>query len=525
MSTIDPLDSVLEPNRILPAAEIKLTWVDNTTGSKELTFGDRLPGQRGYQREHDHAGLGGVHLGMPLERYNFGPYYRARGDFNSGIPICPPDANEDISFAGANLPKLLVAAPCRVLGGVTAVHIDFMLVSVLTAPPEDVVLGFVLRPTGFVNYNSFLSSINESAFPYGALKKFSASVTTGISKRRVTISDLSRLGPSNALRRCELCVYLMSDLLTGDLVHLCSAIVLVSAVTTDVTPQLSPPNQEVSPAQVSAGQPLLSGLGEQAKARGNALHLSTVGMRPGFIEGLLLSASPWVQELDGAHQHRGRSIKQADGTFQGDGALLGYPLFSQVYAQVGEDGNDNFEDNLPCTGFQVSRTGVIGEQVVFFQDVPLAAGVKKILFSFALRPETSSPVTRLAVAVHLCRSNVAPTDENNLIVSLNGIGTVDGSGFVNGTVQPSETPGYQWSGSRPGLGLWTRDAEEAQAQTGVRLENCYRISQQAELALNDAARLTEQYTLRYAFLLYTSAAETALDNAAGLLWATGVAIE
>lgn len=530
MSNIDTLESVLPPNRVLPAAEIKLTWVDNTTGVKELIFGDRIPAQRGYQREHNHADFGGVHLGLPLERYTFGPYYRSRGDLNSGVPICPPDAsppppNAVISFAGANVPKLLLSAPCRVLGGVTGVHVDFMMVSIFAASPEDLILGFVLRPAGFCNYNSFLSSLNESAFQYGALKKFSASLSTGISKQRVTISDLSRLGPASGLRRCELCVYLMSDLPPGDIIHLTTAMVLVSSVTTDVSPQQAPANQEVSPAQVSAGQPLLTGLAAQASARGNALHLSTIGRRPGFISTMVTSLSPWMHDLDGAHQHQGLSIRQADGSFKGDGALLGYSLFSQCYAQVGEDGADNFEDNLPCTGFKVSRSGVIGEQTTFFQSFPLASGTKKISFSFALRPETDAPKTRLALAVHLCRTNVTPTTTNNSCVSVAGIASVDAAGFVVGTVEPSETPGYQWSGARQGLGLWTRDAEEAQAQAGVRLDNSYRISRQIELALLDVARITEMYTIRFQFLLYADQTEATLDDDAGLLWVNGVAAE
>lgn len=526
MSTIDPLDGEFAPYRILPTAEVKLTWVDNTTGVKQLAYGARLPSQRGYQKEHDHGQLGGVHLGMVLERYTWGPYYRSRGDLYSGIPICPPDPNDGNSFAGANVPKLLTSVPCRLIGGVTQVHIDLMLVAIVAAPPEDLTLGIVLRPTGFCNYNDFASSITEPNFTYGNLKKATLSLPLGASRQRFTFTDLSRLAPASKLRFAELCIFLMSDLPgAADIVHLTSATVSVAAVTTDISPQNSPANQEVTPSQVLAGKPLLSGLAEQAKARGNALNLSVIGARPGWMEGVLLTFSPFVQELTGAHQHQGKQIRQADGTFRGDGALLSYSLFSQGYPQLDETGSDYFDHNLPCTGIQVSRTGVIGEQLVFFQDIPLASGAKKIHFVFAMNPETASPKTRLAVAFHLCRSNVAPSAANNSIIAVNGVPTLDANGFVNATVEPLETPGFQWSTARVGLGRWTRDAQDAQAQPGVRLENSYRISQVVELQLRDVARITEQYTLRYAFLLYDDQTETSLDVGAGLVWANGIAVE
>jgi hypothetical protein len=524
MSTIDPLDTEQTPYRTLPTAEVKLTWVDNTTGVKELAFGTRLPSQRGYQREHDHGDKGGVHLGMPLERYVFGPYTRKRFDMYSGVPIVGSNPTNLIATGKA---KLLLSAPCRVLGGVTGVHIDFLLVGQLAAAPQPLTLAFVLRPLGLVNFNSFLSSINDSAFTYGNMKKVALSVPLSITRQRATISDLSRLGPAHSLRQAELCVFLCSDILSGDYMHITSANVLVASTTTDVSPLSGPPPQAVTLSQVQAGQPLLAGLGEQAKQRGNALNLSVQGVRPGFWDNQINPSVPWVQELTGAHQHQGLKIKQADGSFLGDGPILGYSLFSQSYAQVGETSADEFVDNLPCTGIKVSRTGVIGQQLTFFQDFPLASGVKKIYLLFALRPETSSPKTRLAVAVHLTRANVTPTTTNNKIISCAGTPTVDAAGYVVGTAIPAPTAGHQPNGGREaaGLGLWTRDAEAAQAQSGVRLENCYRVSVPVEMVLLDEARATEQYTLRYQFLLYDDQTETALDDAAGLLWVNGIAVE
>lgn len=522
MSDIETLVPEQEPNRELPAAEIQLTWRGNTTGIKDLTYGDRNPISKAYQREHDHADLGGVHLGMALERYSFGPYTRRRFDMDPGFPLLP--CQDGFSIADGRA-KLLCAVPCRLLGGVSEVHIDVMLYPELSSSPQDVTIGVVLRPFGLVNYNDFLSSITEGTFTYGHLKKFTGSIS-GIAKQRVTFDDLSRLGPAYGTRQAELCFFLMSDLDAGNAIHVCSALVLVSAVTTDVANAgLNYPVQEIALAQLVAGQPLLSGLGEQAKARGNALHLSVVGGRPGYVELLPSLLSPWVQELTGAHQHQGKKITTVEGTYQSDGVLFPYTLFSQSYCQVGENASDEFEDNNPCTGILVSESGVIGEEATFFQEVPLASGAKKIWIRFALRPETTAPKNRLALAVHLCRSNVTPTTSNNIVTSVDGAPTQDADGFRLGTVEPGETPGYQWSGDREGLGLWTKDAEESTQGQGVILTNCYRISLLVELRLQDVPRATEVYSLRYRFLLYSDQNETALDPEAGLLWVTGFAGE
>lgn len=521
MSDIDPLTSILAPNRPLPAAEIKLTWRDNTTGTKELTYGPRLPSQRGYQLQHDHGERGGVHLGMALARFSFGPAVRKRFDLDPGFPICP---SAGVSFATSKA-KLLASVPVRLLGGVTGVKVNLLIAPELVSSPQPIVLGLVLRPFGFVNFNDFVGSINESAFVSGHLKKLTASLSGTLGLQTVTFADLSRLGLSTQHRLAELCFFLMSDITAGNLVHVCSGTVLVSSVTNDVLPLQGSPDQEVPLAQIVAGQPLTTGLAAQAKARGNALHLSVTGATPGFISGQVQEASPWRQDLDGAHQHTGLRIVQSDGTVRSDGALLPHSLFNQGYPQVGENASDEFVDNLPCTGLKVSRSGVLGAEEVFFQELPLPAGARSLRFHFALRPETTSPVNRLALRVHLCRSNESPTDSNNALISVDGVASVDADGFVVGTVQPAETPGYQFSGARPGLGLWTQDALAAQAPNGVRLENAYRISQEITMTLSDTVRKTESYTLRYAFLVYDTQAETSLDDDAGLLWAHAYAAE
>lgn len=531
MSDIDPLEAQLPPARPLPSGDLKKIWRDNPTGIKELTYGDRDPAQRGYQKEHNHANFGGLHLGLALERYSFGPYTRLRGDMDPGFPICPPEQTlYPISFATGRA-KLLAVVPCRLIGGVIGVNVDMLFLGELSSSPQNLTLGVVLRPLGAVNTNDFLGSIAEGVFSYGHLKKLSHSFSAGLSKQRVTLSDLTRLGSGVQTRMAELCFFLCSDLSVNNMIHFLSALVTVAAVTTEVELPYSndPPNQEISPALILAGQPLSSGLGAQAKAQGNALARSILGGQPGYLYGQVHPAKPFVEELDGAHQHQGKELRQADGTIKSDGALLPYSLFSQGYPQVNEDGDDEFDDADPCTGLLVSRSGVIGEECTFFQEIPLAAGAKSLRFCFALLPETTKLVSRLELVVHLCRSNVAPSSSNNLITAVDGFAAVDAAGFVVGTVLATQTPGYQDNGPRlqQGLGLWTTSAKIANAETppGVVLANAYRISQEITLRLSSAARQTENYCLRYRFLLYEGTTEATLDDEAGLIWVHAYAAE
>jgi len=526
MSTIDPLTSILAPYRALPAAEVKLTWLDNTTGTKDLSYGDRLPALRGYQLPHDHSEVGGVHLGMALARYSFGPAMRRRFDVDPGFAMLP---SVGVSFSTGQA-KLLAAVPCRILGGVTGVHVDMMLLPEL-ATGASLTIGVVLRPLGMVNFNDFVGSISESAFTFGHLKKMTSAFALNIAvKKRVTFTDLTRLGLSTQHRLVELCFFLMSDVTGTTLYHLTASTVLVSSVTTDVLPMQCSPDQSVSLAQVQAGQPLFTGLAGQAKARGNALHVSVTGATPGYIGAQTQESSPFRQNLLGAHQHTGQKLVQVDGTIRSDGALFPYSLFGQGYPQqAGDNASDEFENNLPCTGLEVSRSGVLGEEEVFFQEIPLAAGARTIRFQFALRPETTSPMNRLALRVHLCRSNVTPVVPafgavlNNAILAINGNGTVEANGFVVSTVVTQATPGYQGSGGA--IGQWSQNNLLAQAPNGVRLENAWLVSQEIILTLSDALRETEFYTLRFAFLLYEDQSEATLDDAAGLVWSYAHAAE
>lgn len=530
MSDVDTLLPEQVPYRDLPTGDLVKVWRDQTEGLKDLTYGDRLPSARGYQQPHDHGQWGGVHLGLSIERYLFGPYRRLRGDIDPGKLLAPPHFVGQSFVSGRA--KLVEVVPARIIGGVTQVHIDVWLLPEFGGvSPQALTLGAILRPIGRNNYNEFLGSIAESAYTQGHLKKLGLVLTPGQKRARFTFTDLSRLGPATSHRMVELAFFLMSDLGTNNIVHLLSASILVAAVTTDVTPAQPSylADQEITPAQVLAGQPLSAGLGAQAKARGNALALSVVGGQPGYVGGQVHPARPFVAQLFGAHQHTGVEIRESDGTLSSDGALLPYSLFAQGYSQLDEDGADEFRDADPPTGFLTSRSGVIGEEATFFQSVPLAAGAKALQFQFALLPGTSSPKTRLTVAVHLCREGVAPTPTNNQIATIAGGGSTDANGYRFITIQPNEDPGYQQSAPRlaGGLGLWTLDAKQAAVFTpdGVVLTNAYRTSPEIELRLSTDARITESYVLRYRFALYNSPAETTLDPDAGLIWAHAYATE
>jgi len=51
------------------------------------------------------------------------------------------------------------------------------------------------------------------------------------------------------------------------------------------------------------------------------------------------------------------------------------------------------------------------------------------------------------------------------------------------------------------------------------------VSQEIVLTLANTIRITEYYTLRFAFLLYEDQSEATLDDAAGLVWSHAYAAE
>lgn len=531
----------------LTQAKASKTWVVNPRAIYDLNYGSRTPTARGFVGGHNHAELGGVHLlDLHLAAGISGAYQRASGVVRPGTPILPPAAG--VTFATGD-PKLLAAYPVRLVGGVTGITVDFGLIPELSSSPQSVTLGVVLRPFSLVNYNDWDAATAEGSFLYGHLKRVTVSVATAdvLKPAQAVFSDVSLLGDPTLNRWGEVVFLLLSDLAANNALHLEGFVVSIST-TTNLTRDAIPgdaTDDRITQAEVTSGAILSPGLGTEARRQESRIARAVIGAEPGYEGGVPSAVRPWRAPLQGAHRHTGATIQKSDGTLEADGEILPWQAFSQGYAHnLGENVSEQFPDSKPAKGQKVSRGGdKVTNWLRFRQRVSLGAGYRGLTFLFALRPETFSSVARLDLYAHLHPISQTAGFGNNLLTSMltpNGLGGVstfvtrDGStGFLYGTVQPTETPGFLPNAPRllAGLGLWTLDAAgRGGAQgtsgppvpTGVRIDNMYRVSYPVALLLSPQQVLaTGDYTLEYRFALYTDSALSALDNAATLLWAGG----